>query len=101
MGIAITTGLSRRRKTCLFLQLPDLAAEKVIDNAFPIQPTIFNLNLQSAIATMYSRYQIARKYLHYYLTAANGKGHGIHSPFVYDFVRNVLNDKRNFYAYKE
>src|ERR1700743_3086715 len=41
---------------------------------------------------MYSRFRLAQKYLHYYLTAANGKGHGIHSPFVYDFVRNVLND---------
>lgn len=50
---------------------------------------------------MYSRYQLARKYIHYFLTASNGRGHGIHSPFVYDFVRNVLNDKRNFYAYKE
>ena len=43
---------------------------------------------------MYSRLTIARKYLNYFLGAANGKGHGIHSPFVYDFVRNVLNDKK-------
>ena len=42
---------------------------------------------------MYSRYQLAQKYLHYYLTAANGRGHGIHSPFVFDFVLNVLNDR--------
>jgi predicted O-methyltransferase YrrM len=42
---------------------------------------------------MYSRLRLTEKYLHYYLTAANGKGHGIHSPFVYDFVRNVLCDK--------
>lgn len=28
--------------------------------------------------------------MHYYLTAANGKGHGIHSPFVFDFVVKVL-----------
>jgi predicted O-methyltransferase YrrM len=43
---------------------------------------------------MYSRLTIARKYLQYFLRSANGKGHGIHSPFVYDFVRNVLNDKK-------
>jgi predicted O-methyltransferase YrrM len=48
----------------------------------------------------YSVSQIAQKYLHYYITAANGKGHGIHSPFVYDFVRNVLNDRQQYPAYK-
>jgi predicted O-methyltransferase YrrM len=41
---------------------------------------------------MYSPARLAWKYLHYYFTAANGKGHGIHSPFVFDFVVNVLND---------
>lgn len=45
--------------------------------------------------------QLAFKYLTYYLTAANGKGHGIHSPFVYDFVRKVLIDKRQYYAYQQ
>lgn len=48
---------------------------------------------------MFSRFQLAKKYLHYYLTASNGKGHGIHSPFVFDFVKNVLNDKQNYPAY--
>jgi predicted O-methyltransferase YrrM len=48
---------------------------------------------------MYSTLQLARKYLRYYLTASNGKGHGIHSPFVFEFVTRVLNDKRHFYAY--
>lgn len=50
---------------------------------------------------MFSTWQLAKKYCSWYLTASNGKGHGIHSPFVYDFVRNVLNDKRNFYAYNQ
>lgn len=50
---------------------------------------------------MYSNWQLAQKYLRYYLTASNGKGHGIHSPFVYDFVRHVLIDKRQFYAYQQ
>jgi predicted O-methyltransferase YrrM len=48
---------------------------------------------------LYSRFQLARKYLHYYLTASNGKGHGIHSPFVFDFIKNVLNDKQSYPDY--
>jgi len=32
-------------------------------------------------------------YFKYYFTAANGKGHGVHSPFVYSFIRSVLNNK--------
>ena len=48
---------------------------------------------------MYNKRTFIQKYLHYYFTASNGKGHGIHSPFVFDFVQNVLNDTRNFYAY--
>ena len=48
---------------------------------------------------MYNRFQLARKYIRYYLTASNGKGHGIHSPFVFEFVERVLNDTRSFYAY--
>ncbi|HEV2481776.1 MAG TPA: class I SAM-dependent methyltransferase [Puia sp.] len=48
---------------------------------------------------MYSKYKLAGKYLHYYLTAANGKGHGTHSPFVFDFITRVLNDHRHYPAY--
>lgn len=40
---------------------------------------------------MYSSFQIAVKYFQYYLHADNSKGHGVHSPFVYDFIVNVLN----------
>ena len=32
-------------------------------------------------------------YLKYYFNASNGKGHGVHSPFVYSFIRSVLNNK--------
>ncbi len=45
---------------------------------------------------MYSKFQLAKKYLHYYLTASNGKGHGIHSPFVFAFIKNVLRDKKKY-----
>jgi predicted O-methyltransferase YrrM len=50
---------------------------------------------------MYSVFQLAKKYLHYFITAANGKGHGIHSPFVFEMITEVLNDKRHFYAYDQ
>ncbi len=50
---------------------------------------------------MYSPFQLAKRYLKYYITASNGKGHGTHSPFVFDFIINVLNDKRQFYAYEQ
>src|SRR5688572_9539250 len=42
---------------------------------------------------MYNSFQLAKKFLHYYLTASNSKGHGMHSPFVFDFILNVLNNK--------
>jgi predicted O-methyltransferase YrrM len=50
-------------------------------------------------AKMYSRLRLARKYLHYYLVASNGKGHGTHSPFVFEFITRVLNDRRDYPAY--
>src|ERR1700679_1281810 len=48
---------------------------------------------------MYSPARLAGKYLHYYLTAANGKGHGIHSPFVFDLITKVLNDRQYYPDY--
>ncbi|GAB4287954.1 MAG: class I SAM-dependent methyltransferase [Marinilabiliales bacterium] len=42
---------------------------------------------------------IILKYCNYYLFAKSKKGHGIHSPFVFDFVRNVLNDKNQYEDY--
>jgi predicted O-methyltransferase YrrM len=45
---------------------------------------------------VFSSFQLAKKYLHYYLTASNSKGHGMHSPFVYDFILHVLNNKKNY-----
>jgi predicted O-methyltransferase YrrM len=50
---------------------------------------------------MYSPFQLGLKYLRYYFTAANGRGHGIHSPFVFDLVIKVLNDKTKYASYKE
>lgn len=47
----------------------------------------------------HSRLRLARKYLRYYLSASNGKGHGIHSPFVFELVTKVLNDTRDYPDY--
>ena len=47
---------------------------------------------------MYSHFQLAKKYIHYYLHAANSKGHGMHSPFVFDFIGNVLVNKKQYEA---
>ncbi len=41
---------------------------------------------------MFSKIELAKKYLRYWTKASNGKGHGTHSPFVYDFIRKVLMD---------
>ena len=50
---------------------------------------------------MHSPIRVATKFIKYYLSSSNGKGHGIHSPFVFDFVINVLNDKRHYAAYEK
>ena len=48
---------------------------------------------------MYSKWQLAVKYFKYYLEASNSKGHGMHSPFVFDFITKVLNDKKDYPEY--
>ncbi len=42
---------------------------------------------------MYNNFHLALKYAHYCWRGANSAGHGIHSPFVFEFVRQVLNDR--------
>ena len=34
------------------------------------------------------------------MTSGNGKGHGIHSPFVFEFITSVLNDDGEYYCYQ-
>lgn len=48
---------------------------------------------------MYSPIAMACKYVRYLLTAGNGKGHGIHSPFVYRLIREVFMDNQKYPAY--
>jgi predicted O-methyltransferase YrrM len=50
---------------------------------------------------MYNPVTLAVKYFRYYITASNGKGHGVHSPFIFDFIINVLKDDRYFKSYGE
>ena len=49
---------------------------------------------------MYSKSQLLLKYLQYYFTASNGKGHGMHSPFVFELITKVLNDKTIYPEYE-
>jgi predicted O-methyltransferase YrrM len=48
---------------------------------------------------MYSAAQLAKKYFGYYLAASNSKGHGVHSPFVFDFIKFIKNDHRQYDCY--
>lgn len=50
---------------------------------------------------MYSKSRLLLKYFNYYFTASNGKGHGMHSPFVFDFIIKVLNDKTIYPDYEK
>ena len=50
---------------------------------------------------MVNRLTYTLQWLRFYMKAANSKGHGTHSPFVYHFITEILNDTRNFYAFKE
>ena len=43
---------------------------------------------------MYPALTLIKKYVQYYFNASNGKGHGVHSPFVFQFIQEVLLDKK-------
>ncbi|HSC52583.1 MAG TPA: class I SAM-dependent methyltransferase [Phnomibacter sp.] len=45
---------------------------------------------------MYNSFQLAKKYIQYWWNASNGKGHGVHSPFVFEFIIKVLNDAKSY-----
>jgi predicted O-methyltransferase YrrM len=49
---------------------------------------------------MYSKWRLANKYLRYYLSASNGKGHGTHSPFIFEFITKILNDTAEYPGYE-
>jgi predicted O-methyltransferase YrrM len=49
---------------------------------------------------MYSPFRLAFKYLRYYIRSSNSRGHGTHSPFVFHFIKNILNDRNKYPASK-
>jgi len=57
----------------------------------------FRLNTETI--TLYSSIQIATRYLHYLFTASNGRGHGVHSPLVFEFITQVLTDRTAYPHY--
>lgn len=50
---------------------------------------------------VYSPLQAAAKYFKYYVHAANSRGHGMHSPFVYEFITRVMNDFTKYEDYEK
>jgi predicted O-methyltransferase YrrM len=48
---------------------------------------------------MYPPLTLSIKYLEYLLGASHSKGHGIHSPFVFDFIQKVLIDRTEYPEY--
>ncbi|MEO6894937.1 MAG: class I SAM-dependent methyltransferase [Ginsengibacter sp.] len=57
--------------------------------------------IATANSKMYSSFQLAKKYFYYFFHSYNGKGHGVHSPFVFDFIIHVLNDKKKYDCYSQ
>lgn len=49
---------------------------------------------------MYSKFQLALRYIQYWVRSSNSKGHGVHSPFVFSFITDVLNDTGAYYCYE-
>ena len=48
---------------------------------------------------MYSAAQLAFKYFEYYFNASSANGHGVHSPFVFQFIKFIKNDKTKYDCY--
>jgi len=51
------------------------------------------LNVGQENKMKYNTLILINKYISYLWKASNGRGHGVHSPFVYAFIKNVLNTK--------
>ena len=51
------------------------------------------LNVGKGSKMKYNKLTILLKYVLYLIKASNGRGHGIHSPFVFSFIKKVLNTK--------
>lgn len=49
----------------------------------------------------YSPLQLALRYLQFWFTASPRRGHGVHSPFVYAFVEDVLTDTKSYDDFRD
>lgn len=47
----------------------------------------------------YSAIKTFTRFVQYFLTSTNGKGHGVHSPFIFQFITGVLNDRKIYPEY--
>ena len=47
-----------------------------------------------------SNWHYIKEFIKFRLTAKHHKGHGVHSPFVFSFIEDILNEKYPFYAFK-
>jgi predicted O-methyltransferase YrrM len=50
---------------------------------------------------MGSYLNLSMRYIRHLVMASNGRGHGIHSPFVFQFIQKVLNDKQPYHEYEK
>lgn len=41
------------------------------------------------------------RYFQHWITAKNTGGHGVHSPFIFHFIRNILTEKYPYYVFNE
>lgn len=64
-----------------------------------MEEEVTHLNHLLIFLSLYNHFQLASKYLQYYISSSNGKGHGVHSPFVFDFIKNVLRDQQQYPCY--
>ena len=48
-----------------------------------------------------SSWHYIKEYIKFQFHAKHHKGHGVHSPFVFSLIEDVLNEKNEYYAYKE
>ena len=46
-----------------------------------------------------NRFKSIYKYYKHFISAKNTGGHGVHSPFMYQFTRYVLHEKHPFYIF--
>lgn len=42
-----------------------------------------------------------KEYIKFQFSAKHHKGHGVHSPFVFSFIEDILNEKNAYYSFKE